>query len=185
MNFTKCNILGAITFYIMRKILVNPWMRTLAITSLHPTYPDSSDWLSRFHMMQGYCKLEYHWGYFEGTLQLLWQEYRACSSCSVSSKYSTCSSLSGTASYQTYVASQQESGCFHLMDRQYLQWSYLLQIIPILLILFHQMNFAFHLDASNLIKLVKQLGHLHFLIVWKLINVTQFYQNYDFPLVWI
>ena len=37
-------------------------------------------------MMQyhwGYCMLKYQWGYFEGMLQLPWQEYRVCSSCSV------------------------------------------------------------------------------------------------------
>ena len=70
------------------------------------THPDSSEWLHRSHMTQ------YTWGYFEGTLQLLWQEYHAWSSCNVSSTVlPTCSSLSGTVSYEAYVASQEESGC--------------------------------------------------------------------------
>ena len=48
-------------------------------------------------------------------VQLLWQEYHPCSICSVASKYpqrySNYSSLSGTASYETYVASQEEFRC--------------------------------------------------------------------------
>ena len=49
------------------------------------THPDSSDRLCRAHVRQyhqGYCELEY----FEGTQQLLWHEYRACSSCSIPSE---------------------------------------------------------------------------------------------------
>ena len=43
---------------------------------LRHTHPDPSDQLCRSHMTQyrwGYCKWEYHWGYIEGTLQLLHQ----------------------------------------------------------------------------------------------------------------
>ena len=60
------------------------------------------DLLRRSHVTKccwGYCKFEYLWGYFEGTLQLLWQEFLACSSCRV------------PTTYETYVASQEESGC--------------------------------------------------------------------------
>ena len=61
--------------------------------------------------------LVYRWGYFEGMLQLLHARYSCHSSCSIPSKYPrdsspTCSrSLSSTASFKTYIASQEESGC--------------------------------------------------------------------------
>ena len=57
-------------------------MMILAHNGLH-AQPDSSDWLYVDLMWWGYCKLEYHWGYFEGTLQ----EYHASSTWSVTSKY--------------------------------------------------------------------------------------------------
>ena len=41
------------------------------------THPDSSDRLRRSHITQcccGYCKLQYRWGYYKGTLMLLWQK---------------------------------------------------------------------------------------------------------------
>ena len=41
------------------------------------THPDSCDWLRRSHITQyrcGYCKSQYHGGYYEGTLTLLWQK---------------------------------------------------------------------------------------------------------------
>ena len=53
---------------------------------LHITIP--ANWLRRSHMMEyhwGYCKLEYCWGYFEGTLQLLHGWY-PCHSCSEESE---------------------------------------------------------------------------------------------------
>ena len=45
------------------------------------THPNSSDRLCRSHIMYyrcGYCMLEYLWGYYEGTLPLLWHAYQAC-----------------------------------------------------------------------------------------------------------
>ena len=60
------------------------------LLNVQHTQPDSCDQLRRSHMTQyrwGYSKLEYRWGHFEGTLQLLWRECCACSSCSVPSKY--------------------------------------------------------------------------------------------------
>ena len=44
------------------------------VGELNDTHSDSPDWLHRSYMMQyhyRYCKLEYLWGYSEGTLQLL------------------------------------------------------------------------------------------------------------------
>ena len=41
------------------------------------THPNSSDRLCRSHIMQyscAYCKSYYCWGYYEGTLTLLWQK---------------------------------------------------------------------------------------------------------------
>ena len=41
------------------------------------THRDSSDRLLRSHIMQyrcGYCKLEYLWRYYEGTLTILWKK---------------------------------------------------------------------------------------------------------------
>ena len=91
--------------------------------STKATHPDSSYQLCKSHMAQNhwsYSKLEYHWGFFEGILQPLWQEYWPCSSCSVPSKYPqqyfNCSSLKGTASYETYVAGQEEGGCVGVDD---------------------------------------------------------------------
>ena len=71
------------------------------------------------------------WGYFEGTLQHLWQEYRPYSSCVPLAAYpqleylqwySNCSSLNGTASYETYVAGQEESGGVSLKLLVCLAW---------------------------------------------------------------
>ena len=53
------------------------------------------------------------WGIVEATLQLLWQEYHACWSYSIPTKYpqrySNCSSLSCPVSYETY--GQKEARC--------------------------------------------------------------------------
>ena len=52
------------------------------------------------------------WGYFEGMLQLLWQEYHACNSCSIPSKYPQWySNLQWYCIIWDYVAGQEESGC--------------------------------------------------------------------------
>ena len=56
------------------------------VRSLHIQIPP--DRLRRSHMMQypwGYCKLEYHWEYFKGTMQLLHAWYVCHSNCSVPS----------------------------------------------------------------------------------------------------
>ena len=51
-------------------------MRSFCQYMLH-THSDSSDRLRRSHITQyryGYCKWQYLWGYYEGTLTLLWQK---------------------------------------------------------------------------------------------------------------
>ena len=47
------------------------------------------DRLCRSHMQHhcGYCNLEYHWGYFQGILQLLYARYFCHNSCNIPSKY--------------------------------------------------------------------------------------------------
>ena len=76
-----------------------------------PTHKDSSERLRRCHMTQyhlGWCKLEYHWGYSEGMLQLLHAGY----SCKIAAAYPQCtlngtptwSSLNGTTLYETCIA---------------------------------------------------------------------------------
>ena len=80
------------------------------------THPNSCDQLRRLHVTQyhcGYCKLEYVWGYYEGTLMLLWQAtahpVAAESPHRTLNGTPTCSSHIGTALYETHVAGQEES----------------------------------------------------------------------------
>ena len=86
------------------------------------THPDSSDKLHKSLILCsttiGYYKLQYRWGYYEGTLTLLWPKVLCIQKLqstlhSTHNSTPTCSSHSDSALYETHIAGQEESGCVH------------------------------------------------------------------------